>query len=85
MIVFPSSAEKHTSGIMHKNVLFNEPQDGNRRGEIVIDAIVPARELDLPFSLKVSQHHGVHPNTIYKSDNIIGGPSFDRIRVRPSA
>jgi hypothetical protein len=85
MIVFPSSAEKYTSSIMNENVLFNDPQDSNRRGEIVINTIVLARELDLPFSMKVSQHHSLHPNTIHKSDNIIGGPSFDRIRVRPSA
>ncbi|KAJ7838448.1 hypothetical protein B0H13DRAFT_2210851 [Mycena leptocephala] len=34
---------------MNQHVLFNDPQDGDRRGEIAIDTIVLARELDLPF------------------------------------
>jgi hypothetical protein len=51
MIAFPSSVEKYTSNIMDQHVLFNDPQDGDRRGEIAIDTIVLARELDLPFLL----------------------------------
>jgi hypothetical protein len=50
---FPFSVEKYTAEttILTKLILFNDPQDGRRRREIVIDTILLARELDLPFLL----------------------------------
>ncbi|KAF7368663.1 hypothetical protein MVEN_00190600 [Mycena venus] len=49
--VFPQSIEQYASGNMNKNIVFDNPEAPDRRSEIVIDTIVLARTLELPFLL----------------------------------
>ncbi|KAJ7431371.1 hypothetical protein B0H11DRAFT_1762273, partial [Mycena galericulata] len=49
--VFPASADEYANNPISKRILFRELGNTNKRGEIVIDAILLARELNLPCIL----------------------------------